>query len=276
MKYIETVVLSPSEAAERLVFKRFDGVTGEGYQRNVCKNNVQMLSDVASRSKSWVFPVINGVRHGDKIEIVDGQNRSLAAQLSQIETVVAVWEIPEKDRPKVFVDWNKSQPVQPNHVIKVSGTYDKLKDAFSKTDVRCTEHLHKNTTSVAAVHPGGVTIPISPIKALLWVSYVSGNFGNFNSRLTWFNTLSHSDCAKYATTVAKVLSAYENERECVKFEPSLITVICKLIGKGELWLGEDDSLDYCEKLINVMANSLYPFTATTKSSEDSIRKLITI
>ena len=48
MRYIETVILTPEQAQETLVFKRYDPVTGEGYQRGLVKTYVEELSQARS------------------------------------------------------------------------------------------------------------------------------------------------------------------------------------------------------------------------------------
>ncbi len=221
MKYIETVSLTPSEASEKLVVKRFDYVTGEGYQRNVCKKNVQLLAKVAEEAGSWVFPVINGVRHGDKIEVIDGQNRSLAAQLAQIETIIAIWDIAESDRPKVFVDWNKGQPITNAHLLNVSGAANKVKQLFTNHGLSL-EVTNKNSISINSIGASQV----------MWMLYeLRGEAKSFNERLTKFMGSDISEFADEVSTIKKVFELYSKFRNVSKCEPNMIRATIKLIGE---------------------------------------------
>jgi len=220
MRYIETVILTPEQAQETLVFKRYDPVTGEGYQRGLVKTYVEALSH-AVRDNTWTFPVINGVRHGDKIEVVDGQNRSLAAQLAGINTIIAVWEIDESERTQVFIDWNKSKPVTNEHILHVSGLTKKMQAAFSKCKVDIENRRRTSSDNIATK------------DAAHSIAMVSGFFGSFNKRVDHLKAMGSSDMTKHAAKVCKVLNAVA-DRSQPKFEANLVRMICYLIGKIEM------------------------------------------
>ena len=219
MHYVETVILTPEQAQETLVFKRYDPVTGEGYQRGLVKTYVEELSQ-AVRDNTWTFPVINGVRHGDKIEVVDGQNRSLAAQLAGINTIIAVWEIEEAERTQVFIDWNKSKPVRGEHILNVSGLTKKMQAAFSKCKV---DVVNKRTSADT----------ISAKDAAHFLSMVSGQFISFNKRVDYLKAMSVSDMTKHALKVYRIIEMVA-DRGQVKFEANLVRMICHLIGKIDM------------------------------------------
>lgn len=219
MRYVETVILTPEQAQETLVFKRYDPVTGEGYQRGLVKTYVEELSQ-AVRDNTWTFPVINGVRHGDKIEVVDGQNRSLAAQLAGINTIIAVWEIDESERTQVFIDWNKSKSVQPDHILNVSGLTKKMQTAFSKCKIDVSPRRSTATTICAT----------DAAQALCTVSKC---FVTFNKRVDYLKNMNSADMVKNAAKVCKVINAVA-DRSQPKFESNLVRMICYLIGKIEM------------------------------------------
>lgn len=222
MKYINTISLNPKQAEKTLVFKRYDPVSGSGYQRNICVNNVKRLTEVAEKAGSWVFPVINGVRHGDLIEVVDGQNRSLAAQLAGIETVVAVWEIDEEDRAKVFIDWNKSQPINKKHILNVYGLSKRFEKIFSQLGITFNPENSIRYDSIGASQASNL------------ICMVAGIQGNFNVRLESLNEMSDDEMYKHAVTVSNVIKFVADNRSEDKFEPNLVRAICTLYGKVKM------------------------------------------